>query len=128
MPRLTPSWAFLAKSMADTDGQHHKVGGHRPLGLRRGYTAVPGGNLDDITAGEGASTGMKTFVEAVDQQIIPTALAQLVHPQAGGPIWPIALAWLTRDQERRFDDVLHGQSLTSDSDSPMPASGQKTKA
>jgi hypothetical protein len=57
--------------------------------------AVPGGNLDDITAGDGASTGMETFVEAVDQQIIPTALAQLVRPQADGPIWPIALAWLT---------------------------------
>jgi hypothetical protein len=55
-----------------------------------------------ITAGEGASTGMKTFVEAVDQQIISTALAQLVRPQAGGPIWPIALAWPTRDQERRL--------------------------
>ncbi|WP_439361597.1 chromosome segregation protein SMC [Bradyrhizobium sp. DASA03007] len=97
----------------------------RPLGVRRRHMAVPGGNLDEIAAGEGASTGMEPFVEAIDQQIITTALAQLVRPQANGPIWPIALAWLTRDQECRFDDVLDWRSPTSDSDSPMPASGQE---
>lgn len=68
---------------------------------------------------------MEPFVQAIDQQIITTALAQLVRPQANGPIWPIALAWLTRDQECRFDDVLDWRSPTSDSDSPMPASGQE---
>ncbi|WP_413618474.1 hypothetical protein [Gluconacetobacter sacchari] len=97
----------------------------RPLGVRRRHMAVPGGNLDEIAAGEGASTGMEPFVEAIDQQIITTALAQLVRPQGNGPIWPIALAWLTRDQECRFDDVLDWRSPTSDSDSPMPASGQE---
>lgn len=97
----------------------------RPLGVRRRHMAVPGANLDEIAAGEGASTGMEPFVEAIDQQIITTALAQLVRPQANGPIWPIALAWLTRDQECRFDDVLDWRSPSSDSDSPMPASGQE---
>jgi hypothetical protein len=97
----------------------------RPLGVRRRHVAVPGGNLDEIAAGEGASTGMEPFIEAVDQRIITTALADLVRPQANGPIWPIALAWLTRDQECRFDDVLDWRSPTSDSDSPMPASGQE---
>ncbi|RWH83964.1 MAG: chromosome segregation protein SMC [Mesorhizobium sp.] len=97
----------------------------RPLGVRRRHMAVPGGNLDEIAAGEGASTGMEPFIEAVDQRIITTALAELVRPQANGPIWPIALAWLTRDQECRFDDVLDWRSPTSDSDSPMPASGQE---
>jgi hypothetical protein len=64
----------------------------RPLGVRRRHMAVRGGNLDEIAAGEGASTGMEPFIQAVDQQIITTALAQLVRPQANGPIWPIALA------------------------------------
>ncbi|UVK48423.1 chromosome segregation protein SMC (plasmid) [Mesorhizobium sp. AR07] len=97
----------------------------RPLGVRRRHMAVPGGNLDEIAAGEGASTGMEPFIEAVDQRIITTALAELVRPQANGPVWPVALAWLTRDQECRFDDVLDWRSPTSDSDSPMPASGQE---
>lgn len=97
----------------------------RPLGVRRRHMAVSGGNLDEIAAGEGASTGMEPFIDAVDQRIITTALAELVRPQANGPIWPIALAWLTRDQECRFDDVLDWRSPTSDSASPLPASGQE---
>lgn len=97
----------------------------RPLGVRRRHMAVSGGNLDEIAAGEGASTGMEPFIDAVDQRIITAALAELVRPQGDGPVWPIALAWLTRDQECRFDDVLDWRSPTSDSDSPLPASGQE---
>jgi len=97
----------------------------RPLGVRRRHMAVANGNLDEIAAGEGTSTGLEPFIEAVDQSVITTELAGLVRPRADGPIWPVALAWLTRDQECRFDDVLDWRSPTSDSDSPMPASGQE---
>jgi len=97
----------------------------RPLGARRRHMAVANGNLDEIAAGEGTSTGIEPFVEAVDQSIITVALAELVRPRSEGPVWPIALAWLTRDQECRFDDVLDWRSPTSESDSPMPASGQE---
>jgi hypothetical protein len=97
----------------------------RPLGARRRHMAVANGDLDEIAAGEGASTGLEPFIEAVDQSIITTALAELVRPRADGPVWPIALAWLTRDQECRFDDLLDWRSPSSDSDSPMPASGQE---
>lgn len=97
----------------------------RPLGVRRRHMAVANGNLDEIAAGEGTSTGLEPFIEAVDQSVITTELAGLVRPRTDGPIWPIALAWLTRDQECRFDDVLDWRSPTSDSDSPIPASGQE---
>lgn len=97
----------------------------RPLGARRRHMAVPNGNLDEIAAGEGASTGIEPFIEAVDQNIITPALADLVRPRTDGPTWPVALAWLTRDQECRFDDVLDWRSPTSDSDSPIPASGRE---
>ena len=97
----------------------------RPLGTRRRHMAVPNGNLDEVAAGEGTSTGIEPFIEAVDQSIITTALAELVRPRSEGPIWPIALAWLTRDQECRFDDVLDWRSPASESNSPLPASGQE---
>lgn len=97
----------------------------RPLGIRRRHMAVPNGNLDEIAAGEGASTGLEPFIHAVDQTILTPALANLVRPRADGPTWPVALAWLTRDQECRFDDVLDWRSPASDSDSPMPASGRE---
>jgi hypothetical protein len=97
----------------------------RPLGVRRRHMAVANGNLDEIAAGEGASTGVEPFIEAVDQSIITPALADLVRPRTDGPTWPVALAWLTRDQECRFGDVLEWRSPTSGSDSPMPASGRE---
>jgi hypothetical protein len=97
----------------------------RPLGVRRRHMAVAGGILDEIASGEGASTGLEPFMEAVDQSIITAALAELVRPRADGSVWPIALAWLARDQECRFDDVLDWRSPSSDSDSPLPASGQE---
>jgi len=97
----------------------------RPLGIRRRHMAVANGNLDEIAAGEGNSTGLEPFIEAVDQNIITSALAELVRPHTEGNIWPVALAWLTRDQECRFDDVLDWRSPRSDSDSPLPASGQE---
>ena len=97
----------------------------RPLGVRRRHMAVPNGNLDEIAAGEGASTGLEPFIDAVDQTILTPALADLVRPRTDGPTWPVALAWLTRDQECRFDDVLDWRSPASDSDSPMPASGRE---
>lgn len=97
----------------------------RPLGSRRRHMAVAHGQLDEIAAGEGASTGLEPFIEAVDQRIITPSLSALISPRTDGSIWPIALAWLTRDQECRFDDVLDWRSPASDSDSPMPASGRE---
>lgn len=97
----------------------------RPLGVRRRHMAVPNGDLEEIAAGEGASTGLEPFINAVDQTLLTPALADLVRPRTDGPTWPVALAWLTRDQECRFDDVLDWRSPASDSDSPMPASGRE---
>jgi hypothetical protein len=97
----------------------------RPLGVRRRHMAVAGGNLDEIAAGDGASTGLEPFIEAVDKRIITPELGELIGSRRDGPAWPIALAWLTRDQECRFDDVLDWRSPASDSDAPMPASGRE---
>lgn len=97
----------------------------RPLGSRRRHVAVANGELDEIAAGEGASTGLEPFIEAVDQRIITTKLRELISPGTDRPIWPIALARLTRDQECRFDDVLDWRSPASEAESPMPASGRE---
>jgi hypothetical protein len=97
----------------------------RPLGVRRRHMAVANGNLEEIAAGEGSSTGLEPFIQAVEQNIITPGLADLIRPGTGGAVWPVALAWLTRDQECRFDDVLDWRSPASDSDSPLPASGRE---
>ena len=91
----------------------------RPLGVRRRHMAVPGGNLDVIAAGEGASTGLDPFLDAIEQSVLTTELSDLIpgHRQEGRS-WQIAIAWLMRDQECRFDHVLDWRSTMSDSDSP----------
>lgn len=100
----------------------------RPLGNRRRHLAVPNGNLDELAAGEATSTGIEPFLDAVEQIILTTELTDLVpgHRQERRS-WPIAMAWLTRDQECRFDHVLDWRSAASDSDSPARGLNQTEK-
>ena len=98
----------------------------RPLGIRRRHVAIAGGNLDEIAAGDGATTSIDPLIEAIEQAIVTPSVASLARLQPGQKAWPIALAWLTRDQECRFDDVLAWRSPASGSDAPIPASGRET--
>lgn len=98
----------------------------RPLGLRRRHVAVADGNLDEIAAGDGPTTSIDPLIEAIEQTIVTPGVAGLARLQPGQSAWPIALAWLTRDQECRFDDVLDWRSPASGSDAPLPASGRET--
>lgn len=91
----------------------------RSLGVRRRHVAVADGELDKIAAGEGPSTGLDPFIDAVECAILTENVAALIpglRPKQR--CWPVAMAWLTRDQECRFDHVLDWRSSTSDSDSP----------
>lgn len=98
----------------------------RPLGIRRRHVAIADGNLDEIAAGDGATTSIDPLIEAIEQSLVTTSIASLARLQPGQKAWPIALAWLTRDQECRFDDVLDWRSPASGSDAPLPASGRET--
>lgn len=100
----------------------------RPLGTRRRHMAVPEGKLDEIAKGDEPSTGMEPFLDAVEKSLITSSVAGLIprHRQEHRG-WPIALAWLTRDQECRFDHVLDWRSTASDSESPARALNQTEK-
>lgn len=98
----------------------------RPLGVRRRHVAIADVNLDEIAAGDGATTSIDPLIEAIEQSIVTPGVASLARLQPGQRAWPIALAWLTRDQECRFDDVLDWRSPASGSDAPLPASGRET--
>jgi len=97
----------------------------RPLGIRRRHVAVAYGNLDEIAAGDGATTSIDPLIEAIERDVIMPSTASLARLQPGQRAWPIALALLTRDQECRFDDVLDWRSPASGSDAPIPASGRE---
>jgi hypothetical protein len=91
----------------------------RPLGIRRRHLAVPDGNLEELAVADSPSTGLEPLLDAIEKAFFPAELAALIpsHRQDRRG-WLIALAWLTRDQECRFDNVLAWRSAASDSDSP----------
>ena len=96
----------------------------RPLGMGRKHFAVAGGVLDDVARMEGAATGIEPLIDAIEASILTDGVAKLARLPTGQKAWPIALAWLARDQECRFDDVLDWRSPSSGSDTPQPASSE----
>ena len=96
----------------------------RPLGTGRKHFAVADGVLDDIARMEGTATGIEPLIDAIESAILTDGVSKLARLAAGQNAWPIALAWLARDQECRFDDVLDWRSPSSGSDTPQPASGE----
>ncbi|OAL61352.1 chromosome segregation protein SMC [Halomonas sp. ALS9] len=100
----------------------------RPLGNRRRHFAVPDGQLEALIRGEVAPTGIESFLDAIENNLITQPVAAMV-PGRKQPYlaWQVALAWLTRDQECRFDHVLDWRSVQSDSDSPARGLNQTEK-
>jgi hypothetical protein len=99
----------------------------RPIGMNRQHYAIPDGDLDSIIAGKVTSTGIEPFLKAVESTILSADVATLVPVDRPFQAWLVALAWLARDQECRFDKVLDWRSPVSDSGSPARnLSGSKT--
>ncbi len=93
----------------------------RPIGTGRQHFAIRDADLEQVVTGEFAATGMEPFLKAVESNILSEDVVALIpgdHPQHA---WLVALAWLSRDQECRFDKVLDWRSSDSDSDSPARA-------
>lgn len=100
----------------------------RPLNNRRRHFAVPNGQLEELIKGDAPPTGMEPFLEAIEQELITTPVAELVPGRKQQYLaWQVALAWLTRDQECRFDHVLDWRSVQSDSESAARGLNQAEK-
>lgn len=91
----------------------------RSLGSRRRHVAVNGGDLDALAGNDVAEGHIDHFRSAVEESIISAALAQLVPGSNVNRGWLSALAWMTRDQECRFDHVLDWRAAAAGSDSPV---------
>lgn len=96
----------------------------RPIGSHRRHYAVPDAGLEQVLAGDYAATGIEPFLKAVENQILSADVVALIPVEHPLQAWQVALAWLSRDQECRFDKVLDWRS--SDSDSGSPARGLST--
>lgn len=90
----------------------------RPIGTRRQHFAIPDASLEQLAAGSHAATGIEPLLEALESGILSRDVVALMPGDHALHAWLIALAWLSRDQECRFDKVLDWRSADSDSGSP----------
>lgn len=90
----------------------------RPLGIGRGHFAVEGVPPEQLFDRLDKPTGMQPLLHAIEDQILTREVAKRIPGLPSHDAWLVALAWLTRDQECRFDHVLDWRSADSDSESP----------
>lgn len=91
----------------------------RPIGMGRQHFAIHGVDLEQVISGDFAATGMEPFLEAMETGILSIDVVALIPGEHPLQAWRVALAWLSRDQECRFDKVLDWRSPDSDSGSPV---------
>lgn len=93
----------------------------RPVGHGRRHFAVPNSDLATLVSADMQATGIGPFLDAVEAAVLTRPVAELIRGNDPAMPWLLSLAWLTRDQECRFDDVLDWRSASSDSESPARA-------
>lgn len=99
----------------------------RSIGIAKRDLAVRNGLMDTLAASTDEATGMAPFLEAVEASIITDDVATLIPGTRPLRAWLTALAWLTRDQECRFDGALQWRATASKSESPVRSlSGEQT--
>ena len=90
----------------------------RPIGAERRHLAIRDAELSQVTLQDDAASGLTPFLDAVVAAFLPGEVATLVPGENPANSWLVALAWLSRDQECRFDKLLEWRSPDSDSESP----------
>ena len=91
----------------------------RSIGHRRRHIAARGVTLETLMHGDMPSTGIDELVGHVGDRIVTAPVTALIPGTRPDRAWLTALAWLARDQECRFGDVLDWRASASDSDSPV---------
>ena len=87
----------------------------RPIGTTRKHFAREGVSLDVISPTKDPGEDIQPFLDAVQLSLFSEGIEKylpLEHPNAP---WLFALAWLSRDQECRFDHILDWRHRRSDS-------------
>jgi hypothetical protein len=82
-------------------------------------TILRGGTLEQAFSGEHDTETMATFISAVQDTFfvgVHELFPKKVNPEE---VWGAALAWLSRDQECRFDGALDWRHAHTESESPI---------
>lgn len=97
----------------------------RPLGGGREHHSVQGQLPEALLAAlPPQPSGMAPLIDAIQHQVLTEPIAKLMQAEHPHDPWLIALAWLARDQECRFDKVLDWRAADSESGSPVRSMSQ----
>ena len=88
-----------------------------PIGTERHHFVVKNVDLDQATNGSVTATGIEPILDTIATNFLLNDLVGLTAGDHPRDIWLSALAWLSRDQECRFNKLLDWRSADSDSGS-----------
>jgi hypothetical protein len=89
----------------------------RPLGQTRKHLAREGATLEELAPMKEPGGSFEILLDALRSQIFPDGIDSYLPSERQNAAWLFALAWLSRDQECRFDHILDWRHKRADSGS-----------
>jgi len=87
----------------------------RPIGQTRKHIARKGSSLEELLNPKETGTGIEPLLAAIESQALPAGIDTYMPGDRAFKAWLMALAWMTRDQECRFDHILDWRHPRADS-------------
>ena len=95
------------------------MGGVRPIGNTRRHIVRVDTRLEELVESNDPGTGIQPLLEALDSLVAPGDGDLFIPSSRAHSAWLFALAWLTRDQECRYDHILDWRHARADTRSPV---------
>ena len=116
--------AVLEKMPAGQVGVEVRLDGEtwlirRALGLHKEDYALQGPSFAEVSSLPAEATGMRPFTDAATRSFLDGAVQLMPASIGSDGAWQALLAWMTRDQECRFSNMLDWRSPDSGSHSPV---------
>lgn len=91
----------------------------RSIGTARRHVVVENASLEQVVRVRPEPIGVASLLDEIAARFRHDDLASVVPGDRPRDVWLLALAWLSRDQECRFDKLLDWRSAGSNSGSPV---------
>jgi hypothetical protein len=89
----------------------------RPIGQTRKQIARADANLEDLAPMKEPGGSIEPLLDALKSQLFPKGIDGYLPSESLNAAWLFALAWMSRDQECRFDHILDWRHKRADSGS-----------
>jgi len=91
----------------------------RPIGTTRRQIVRADATLEELVNSNDPGAGIQPLLEALDSLVSPGDGDLFIPSNRAHSAWLFALAWLTRDQECRYDHILDWRHARADTRSPV---------